>query len=152
MSLPVSCLHPDKSGRQAHQVVGDLRQGLGVVARNPGLVRQGHGGDAALGAGRQQAGQDVHQAQGVVEALGGPPVRGEDALLHRLPRQGPVRKAVQGEDVEIMLGQKVLKPGQMIPGQQLPAFRIGEAQTQAEGPLRGEPGLEPRHQGLEILK
>src|SRR5208337_1868609 len=118
----------------------------------PTLVGQGHGGNAALSSLRQQAGQDVRQAQGIVEAAGGAPVRGKDPFLNRLRSQIAVRETIEGEDVELLGGQEVLKPGQGVAGQEFPAFRGGEPQAQTEGPLRGEAGPEPWGQGTEIAE
>ena len=116
------------------------------------LYRQGHGGNAALSSLRQQAGQDIHQAHGIAEAAGGAPVRGKNLFLNRWRSQRAVRETIEGEDVELLGGKKVLKPGQGVAGQEFPGLPGGKTQTQTEGPIRGEAGAEPRHQGTEIAE
>src|SRR4051812_13752118 len=78
-----------------------------VLCLDPGLKRAGDGGDTSLDAFRQHGREDIDELERVFEPFRGAPVGRVHFLFYAGLMKATVRKAIDGEGIEVLLGKKV---------------------------------------------
>ena len=105
--LPRVVAHRGEVGDDGGEIARHDLLVLGGV--DPRFERAGHGADAAIDAGRQEAREDVRELHRVIAPLGRAPVRGIHVFLHRALMKTAVRKSIDRERIELVLGEKLAR-------------------------------------------
>ena len=103
----------------------------------------GNGRDGTDDIGRQQRGQYLRDAIGIMEPFRHAPIGLVNVLLDRAAMKRAIRKGVDGEDVQSMIGEKAAELGEGGGGTQLLGGDARQAQPKSHRPLR-------RHLDLDL--